>query len=149
MRLTKKGIDLLHHFEGCKLKAYLCPAKVWTIGWGNTRYEDGTPVKEGDEITQERADKLFLNIVDTFAEGVRKRLLQPIGENRFNALVSFAYNVGLTNFGRSTLLKKINANPDDETIRDEFMKWNRGGGVVLSVLTRRRKAEADLYFEKD
>jgi lysozyme len=148
MRLNDKGIDILHHFEGCRLKAYLCPAKVWTIGWGNTRYEDGTPVKEGDEITQQRADDLFLNIVNGFSDGVKKRLLQPIGENRFNALVSFAYNVGLGNFGSSTLLKKVNANPDDETIRNEFMKWNRGGGVVLAGLTRRRKAEADLYFKE-
>lgn len=146
MRINKRGIELLHHFEGCKLKAYKCPAGVWTIGWGNTFYEDGTPVKQGDVITQERADELFMSILNDFAKGVRQSIQQPIGENRFNALVSFSYNVGLANLRRSTLLRKVNANPVDETIRDEFMRWNRAGGVVLNGLTRRRKAEADLYF---
>lgn len=147
MRITEDGIKLLHHFEGCKLEAYLCPAKVWTIGWGNTFYEDGSKVKEGDKITQERADELFLHILNDFAKQVRQSIQQPINDNRFSALVSFSYNVGVGNLRRSTLLKKVNINPDDQSIRDEFMKWNKAGGVVLNGLTRRRKAEADLYFK--
>lgn len=147
MRITNEGINLLHEFEGCKLEAYLCPAKVWTIGWGNTFYEDGSQVKKGDVVTQERADQLFLSIANKFAESVKKALLQPISENKFNAMVSFAYNVGTGNLKKSTLLKKVNINPDDESIRDEFMKWNKAAGVVLNGLTRRRKAEADLYFK--
>lgn len=147
MRITEEGIKLLHEFEGCKLTAYLCPAGVWTIGWGNTFYEDGSRVKQGDVITQERADELFLNVVNTFARGVRQLLLQPISDNRFSALVSFAYNVGLANLKRSTLLRMVNTNPVDPAIRDQFMRWNRAGGVVLAGLTRRRRAEADLYFK--
>jgi len=154
MRLNKKGIELLHHFEGCKLTAYLCPAALnlpkerqfWTIGWGNTFYEDGSPVKKGDVITQERADALFLNIVEDFAKGVRQAIQQPISSNKFSSLVSFAYNVGLEAFRRSTLLRMVNSNPTDPAIRDQFMRWNRAGGKVLAGLTRRRRAEADLYF---
>jgi lysozyme len=146
MRINDQGVNILHHFEGCKLQAYKCPAGVWTIGWGNTFYENGEKVKEGDTITQQRADELFLAILNDFGFKVRAALKQPVGENRFNALLSFAYNVGIGNLKRSTLLKKVNINPTDETIRDEFMRWNRAGGKVLNGLTRRRKAEADLYF---
>ena len=146
MKLNKKGIELLHHFEGCKLTAYQCSAKVWTIGWGNTFYEDKTSVKQGDKITQERADDLFLNIVTKFALGVEKLLTQKVNENQFSALVSFAYNAGLGNLQKSTLLRIVNANPNDAGIRDQFMRWNKAGGKELAGLTRRRKAEADLYF---
>jgi lysozyme len=146
MKLNKKGIELLHHFEGCKLTAYQCSAKVWTIGWGNTQYENGAKVRQGDKITQERADELFLNVVTKFSQGVEKLLTQKVNENQFSALVSFAYNAGLGNLQRSTLLRLVNANPNDEGIRDQFMRWNKAGGKELAGLTRRRKAEADLYF---
>ena len=146
MKVNKKGIELLHHFESCKLEAYLCPSKIPTIGWGNTRYEDGTPVKLGDKITQERADSLFLNILATFEKGVLARVKNTLNENQFSALACIAYNIGLSNFGTSTLLKKVNANPSDPDIRNQFERWNKGGGVVLNGLVRRRKAEADLYF---
>jgi lysozyme len=146
MKLNKKGIDLLHHFEGCKLTAYQCSAKVWTIGWVNTEYENGAKVRQGDTITQQRADELFLNIVTRFSLGVEKLLTKKVNENQFSALVSFAYNAGLGNLQRSTLLRLINANPNDAGIREQFMRWNKAGGKELAGLTRRRKAEADLYF---
>jgi lysozyme len=146
MKVNKEGIELLHHFESCKLEAYLCPAKVWTVGWGNTRYEDGTPVKLGDKITQERADELFLNILNTFEKGVASRVKKELNSNQFSALVCIAYNIGLGNFGASTLLKRVNANPSDPDIRNQFGVWNKSKGVVLNGLVRRRKAEADLYF---
>ena len=147
MKINKKGIALMHHFEGCELEAYLCPAKIPTIGWGNTRYEDGNPVNMGDKITQERADELFENILNTFAVGVKKLVKSNINENQFSALVCFAYNVGLGNLQKSTLLRVLNANPNDLEIRNQFMRWNKAGGKVLNGLTRRRQAEADLYFE--
>jgi lysozyme len=153
MKLNEKGINLLHKFEGCELTAYECPAskigktKFFTIGWGSTRYEDGSPVQKGDVITQERADSLFELIAEHFARGVRKRVKSKINDNQFNALVSFAYNVGLGNLDRSTLLKKVNLNPNDPSIGAEFLRWNRAKGVVLNGLTRRRKAEAELYFD--
>lgn len=146
MKTNKKAIDLLHHFESCVLEAYICPAKVWTIGWGNTRYEDGQPVKQGDKITQQRADELFLNILRKFEYGVVDSIRSKVNENQFSALVSFTYNVGIGNLRESTLRKLVNANPNDPEIRTQFMRWNKGGGQVLNGLTRRRQAEADLYF---
>jgi lysozyme len=148
MKLTQKGIELMHQFEGCKLEAYLCPAKVWTIGWGNTYYESGRKVKEGDKISQERADTLFQYIVHSFAVQVRSTLKVNLNENQFSALVSFAYNVGIANLKSSTLLKKVNINQQEPTIFDEFLRWNKAGGKVLAGLTRRRQAEANLYFTK-
>lgn len=146
MKLNKAGIDLMHEFEGCSLEAYLCPANKVTIGFGNTYYEDGRPVKMGDKITQERADQLFLFIAEDFAKRVRTLLKTILNENQFSSLVSFAYNAGVANLNKSTLLKKVNANPMDPTITNEFLKWNKGGGKVLAGLTRRRNAEAKLYF---
>lgn len=148
MSLNEAGLSLIKKFEGCKLKAYKCPAGIWTIGYGNTFYEDGTAVKSGDEITNERANELFRNIVEQkFAAPVRKVIKSKINDNMFNAIVSFTYNLGIGNLKSSTLLKKVNANPNDITIRNEFSKWVKSGGKVLNGLVKRRKAEADLYFK--
>lgn len=146
MNLNDKGITLMHEFEGLRLQAYLCPARIPTIGWGNTKYENGQAVKMGDAITKERADELFKNIANDFSKGVRRMVTAQLTENQYSALVCFAYNLGLGNLQRSTLLKKVNANPADPTIRDEFMKWTKAGGKVLQGLVRRREAEANLYF---
>lgn len=148
MKVNKAGIDMMHHFEGCRLIAYQCSARVWTIGWGNTFYQDKTPVKEGDRITQQQANDLFEVIMNEFAVGVRRLLTNSVNENQFSALVCFAYNVGVGNLRRSTLLRKVNVNPLDATISSEFMRWNKAGGKVVNGLTRRRKAESDLYFKK-
>lgn len=147
MKLNKKGIDLMHQFEGLQLEAYLCPASKWTIGYGNTYYENGKPVKQGDKITEERADQLFLMIVEDFAKAVRGLLKTTLNENQFSALVCFAYNVGVANLKGSTLLKKVNINKDDKTIREEFLKWDKVAGKVMAGLTKRRKAEVDLYYD--
>ena len=145
MEVNKAGKDLIKRFEGCKLKAYKCPAGLWTISWGLTFYPDGTKVKEGDVITQQQAEDYFNAIVDDFAKKVDALIKSNVSENNFSALVSFAYNVGIGNFQRSTLLRKVNANPKDTTIRAEFMKWTRANNVVLKGLVRRREAEAKLY----
>lgn len=147
MKLNKAGADLIKSFEGCKLTAYKCSANKETIGYGNTFYEDGSPVKIGDTITQERAESLFVMISDSFAAKVKPLITSAVTENQFGALVSFAYNCGIANLKSSTLLRKVNANPNDPTIRNEFAKWNKAGGKVLAGLIRRRKAEADLYFK--
>jgi lysozyme len=146
MKLNKLGIDLMHFFEGCKLEAYQCSAKVWTIGWGNTYYQDKNLVKQGDKITQNQANELFEFVVNEFAVGVEKLLTKKVNENQFSALVCFAYNVGTGNLAKSTLLKKVNANPNDATIANEFLRWNKAGGKALLGLTRRRTAESKLYF---
>jgi lysozyme len=146
MKLNQAGINLMHEFEGCKLTAYLCPANKWTIGYGNTYYETGKPVKLGDTITQERADELFNMIAEDFAKRVRTLLKTVLNENQFSALVSFAYNCGVANLNKSTLLRKVNANPNDPSITNEFLKWDKANGQPLAGLTRRRTAEAKLYF---
>lgn len=146
MKLNQKGIDLMHEFEGLSLTAYLCPAKVPTIGYGNTYYESGRKVQMGDVITQERAKILFAYIVDSFAVQVRQALKVTLNENQFSALVCFAYNVGIANLRSSTLLKKVNEKPTDTNIQAEFLRWNKAGGKVLNGLTRRREHEAHLYY---
>ena len=145
MEVNKAGKDLIKRFEGCKLKAYKCPSLLWTIGYGNTFYEDGTKVKEGDVITQERAEQLFDLIVEDFAKKVKQLVKQDLTDNNFSAIVSFTFNVGIGNLQKSTLLKKVNANPKDKTIPAEFRKWVRANDKVLQGLVRRREAEAKLY----
>lgn len=150
MKITKisnKGLDLIKRFEGLSLKPYLCPAHIPTLGYGATYYEDGTKVKMTDPpITEERASAMLRNMIKHYEQAVDSYCRDDINQNQFDALVSFAYNCGVGNLKSSTLLKKANVNPNNQSIRDEFMKWNKGGGKVLAGLTRRRTAEADLYF---
>lgn len=149
MKTDIKGQQLIQQFEGLSLKPYLCPAKIPTIGYGNTFYEDGKAVTMADApITKERAIGLFLSIVQPFEEQVSALLKKSVNQQQFNALVSFTYNVGRGAFMQSTLLKKVNANPNDPTIRDEFMKWVKVNGAVFTGLVNRRKAESDMYFSK-
>jgi lysozyme len=146
MILNKKGLDLIIHFEGGhKLKAYKCPANVWTISVGLIRVYNRAVV-ESDTITLKESEDLFRNELNRFVEGVRNLLKVELNENQFSALVSFAFNCGLGALRNSTLLKKVNENPKDLTIRQEFTKWNKSGGKVLNGLTRRRNQESDLYF---
>ena len=145
MEVNKAGRDLIKKFEGCKLKAYKCPAGLWTIGYGNTFYPDGTKVKEGDVITQQKAEEIFDVLLNDFAAKVDALVKLNVTANNFSALVSFTWNVGVSNFRRSTLLRKVNANPKDPSIRAEFMKWTRANDKVLNGLVRRREAEAKLY----
>lgn len=147
MVLDNKGYLLITKFEGLKLKPYLCSAKIPTIGYGNTYYTDGKRVTLLDkDITKQEAFDMFKEVANRFAKRVDTLVTSNINQNQFNALVSFAYNVGTGNFSSSTLLKKVNRNPDDLTIKDEFLRWNKAGGKVLNGLTNRRNEEADLYF---
>lgn len=144
MKINEKGLDLIKSFEGLRLEAYLCPAKVWTIGYGHTK-----GVKKGMKITKEKADELLMEDLQKFQKGVEKLVsMIKLTDNQFSALVSFAFNLGLRNLKDSTLLKKVSQNPNDETIRNEFMRWIYAGGKPLEGLKRRRKHEADLYFTK-
>lgn len=142
MRTGKRGIDLIKGFEGLELVGYLCPANIPTIGYGHT----GPEVKVGKAITPDKATELLAGDLAKFERGVKAVVKSNINQNQFDALVSFAYNCGLGNLYKSTLLKKVNANPDDPAIANEFSKWTRGGGKVLPGLVRRRKAESSLYF---
>lgn len=146
MVITNKLKDLVKQFEGCSLKAYKCPAGIWTIGYGNTQYENGKAVKEGEVITQERAEQLLEVILIKFVQQVGELVKSKVNQNQKDALTDFAYNCGVGNLRSSTLLKKVNADPNDKTIRAEFMRWTKANKVELAGLVRRRKAEADLYF---
>jgi lysozyme len=147
MKVNAEGYALIKKFEGCRLKAYKCPANVWTIGYGNTFYENGDKVKEGDVITQQRAEELAKFIIDQFAVSLSPFIKQPLTENQFSACVSLAYNIGTSGFKRSSVFKKLNINPNDATISDSFRLWNKGGGKVLKGLVTRREAEIQLYFK--
>ena len=150
MKLNSKGYDLIVKHEGLSLKPYLCPAKIPTIGYGNTYYPNGKRVTLLDEaITKEYALEIFKEIANRFAKAVSKLVVVPLNQNQFNALVSFAYNVGMANFQKSTLLKKVNKNKDDSSIELEFNKWVYAKGVKLNGLVKRRKDESNVYFKKN
>jgi lysozyme len=141
-----RGIAIIRKYEGLKLRAYICPAGLNTIGYGSTFYMNGTKVQPGDVITMDHADKLLHFQVKLFADEVKRVVKSKINENQLGALVSFCFNVGGAAFSRSTLARKANANPNDPTIRAEFMRWTRGGGKVLPGLVKRREEEANLYY---
>ena len=150
MKITKASnnlIELIKKFEGFSAKPYLCPAKVVTIGYGNTFYADGTKVKLTDApINELQAVELLKQTLGQYEKAVDSYCRDDINQNQFDALVDFAYNCGNGNLKSSTLLKKVNANPNDLTIGLEFAKWNKGGGKILNGLVKRRAAESELYF---
>lgn len=146
MKINNAGIQLIKSFEGCLLNAYLDSVQIPTIGYGATFYEDGTKVKIGDKITQERANVLLDNHLIYFSQKIKPLIKVELNDNQFSALGSFAFNLGVGALSKSTLLKKVNANPNDKTIEQEFMKWVNAGGKKLNGLVRRRTAESKLYF---
>ena len=147
MRLDSKGYDLIKEFEGLSLKPYKCSAGVPTIGYGSTYYENGIKVQMSDApITGARAEILLKNVADRFAQKVANLIKKPITQNQFNALVSFAFNVGSGALASSTLLKLVNENPNNAMISKEFLKWNKANGKTIQGLTNRRIKESALYF---
>lgn len=141
MKISQKGIDLIKSFEGLELKAYQDVVGVWTIGYGST----GSHVKPGMVITPKEAEDLLRKDVARFEACVDKQVSVPLTQNQFDALVSFAFNLGCGNLASSTLLRKLNAK-DYKGASLEFVKWNRAGGKVLAGLTRRREAEKALFL---
>jgi lysozyme len=145
--LDAAGIAFIKQFEGYDNKPYLDSAGVPTIGYGSTYYEDGKRVTMNDSaITRERADAIYAHNVKHYELSVDAMTRDDINQHQFNALVSFAYNEGVQKLKGSTLLKKVNANPNDDTIIHEFERWVYADGKVLNGLVARRKAEADMYF---
>ena len=146
-KLSQKGVDLIKQFEGLSLTPYVCSGGINTIGYGNTYYTNGKRVTLKDpKITQKQAEELLKHSLSTYEKAVDSFCRDDISQPQFDALVCFAYNVGTGALQKSTLIKKVNANPKDVTIADEFAKWNKANGRVLVGLTRRRQAEAKLYF---
>ena len=135
--ISIRGIKLIKDFESLRLKAYRCPAGVWTIGYGHT-----AGVRPHDTIDELEAERLLVNDLIPIEELVIREC-DSINQNQLDALVSFVFNVGISAFLRSTLLRCVKANPN---IRNEFARWNKAKGVLLAGLIRRRRAEANLYF---
>lgn len=142
LKVGPKARALMHHFEQCSLVAYLCPAKVWTIGWGNT----GPDVKRGTRWTQLQADAAFeRRIANEFAPAVAKAIGDaPTTAGQFGAMVSLAYNIGVKAFAGSSVAR-AHAAGNAAGAEKAFGLWTKGGGKVLPGLVRRRAAEAALY----
>lgn len=145
MSTSQNGINLISSFEGCELKAYLCPAKVWTIGFGTTVYPNGVKVKKGDSCTLEQAKQFKAHDLKRFEKTVSDLVKVPLTQNQFDALVSLTYNIGTGAFEKSTLLKKLNAG-DYQGAADQFTVWNKGGGKVLQGLVNRRAKEKEVFL---
>ena len=143
MRTGDEGIALIRHFEGCRLDAYLCPAGVWTIGYGHTK-----GVKEGETIDQEAAEAFLIEDLEEFEGYVTEMVEVPLSQSQFDALVSWTFNLGPGNLERSTLLAKLNDGLFDE-VPGQIKRWTRAGGVILPGLVKRRNAEAALFEGRD
>jgi len=150
-KVSDTGASLIKHFEQCRLAPYLDGVNVATIGWGNTFYPGGKKVTMNDKpISQVYADTMFKTVLSKFAQDVVHLITVSkttgLHQHQFDSLVSLAYNIGVGAFGKSTLLRKVNANPDDPEIVAEFLRWNKAGGKMLPGLTRRRTVEAHYYI---
>ena len=144
MRMSAAGLATVKEFEGLRLKAYKCPAAVWTIGYGHTSAAGNPIVTPEFVITKDEAEEILERDMVQYEDGVKKLVKVEITQGQFDALVDFAYNAGVGALQKSTLLKKVNAEKFDE-VPAEFMKWTKGGGKELPGLVRRRRAEVKLW----
>jgi lysozyme len=167
VKLSKAGEDLMHRYEGFRNKPYLCPAHIWTIGYGHVLYQEQIrlpvvrvegketpmirkemPLKPEDNRvwTKTEIDELFRADVASFERGVLRLVPGVVGrQGSFDALVSISFNFGLGNLQRSTIRMKANRG-DWEGAADAFRVWTKGGGKVLPGLVKRREAERTLFL---
>lgn len=147
MKISDKGLDLIKKYEGLSLEPYLCPAGIPTIGYGNTRYNDGTKVTLDDKpITEHEATEMLQYQCNTiYGKCVNNNITSKTTQEQFDAMVSFTWNLGCGNFRTSTLLRKHNAK-DYDWASNEFLRWNKSGGKVLRGLALRREEERGLYL---
>jgi len=153
----EKGIQLIKHFEGCHLKPYLCPALLWTVGYGHVLYpeQNRLPLAQRKSYNlkiehfrnweQSEVDALLKQDLQRFERGVLRYITVPLKQNEFDALVSFSFNLGLGTLQRSSIRSKLNRG-DKEGAIETLLKYCRAGGKILRGLERRRAAEADLFF---
>lgn len=147
MKASDKCIELIKRFEGFSAIPYKCPAGVWTIGYGSTRYADGKTVTPADTpISESQAIHILYATLTTYEDAVNRYVSRSINQNQFDALVDFAYNAGAQNLRTSTLLKKLNGG-DIAGASKEFTKWVYANGKVLNGLMKRRLAEQALFNE--
>ena len=140
MKASIDAYELIKQFEGLRLEAYLCPAGIWTIGYGHT-----SGVSPNSFITIQEADEYLHRDVATIEMQLNKLNLS-LRQCQWDAIVSFVFNVGIGNFKASTLLAKIRINPEDNSIMDEFLRWVYANGKVMRGLQKRRLTEMKLYF---
>jgi len=147
MKISESGIAVAHYFESCKLEAYPDPGstdgKPWTIGWGHT----GPEVMRGLVWSQRQADDAFVTDIAKFERGVSSLVKAELSQYQFDALVLFAYNVGLESLKSSTLLKLLN-DGEYAGAQQQFKRWDKNDGKVMRGLTRRRAAESALFSGK-
>ncbi len=153
MKPSKDCLDLIKSFEGYHKRlpdgsaaTYLDPVNIPTIGWGTIQYPDGKPVRLGDVRTEAQCTEYLLHEVSGKAAAIEKLVKVPLTQSMFDALTSFAYNVGVGAFSESTLLRMLNAG-NYEAAGQQLLVWNKGGGKVLPGLVRRRDAEMALFFK--
>jgi lysozyme len=138
-RTSEAGVALIKTYEGLHLTPYLCPSRIWTIGYGHTR-----TVRSGLKITPDQADQMLDDDLRLVERAVQRLATGPLNDNQFAALVSFAFNVGISNFEQSTLLRLLNRGWYEQ-VPAQLMRWNRAGGEVMGGLSRRRAAEGRLW----
>jgi lysozyme len=143
MNISKEGLSLIKKFEGCELEAYLCPAGVWTIGYGHIK-----DVKEGDKINQDEAEHLLKEEMPEYEGYINNMVEVPLEQCQFDSLVCWVYNLGPTNLKESTLLRILNEG-DYGGVPEQIKRWNKAGGEVLAGLVKRRQAEANLFEGKE
>lgn len=144
MKTSTIGRSLIPEFEGLRLTAYRCSAGVLTIGVGHTSAAGAPKVVAGMTITRAEADAILSRDLTKFEAAVSKAVRVPVNQNQFDALVSLAFNIGERAFGRSTLMKRLNAS-DFQGAAEQFGRWNKVNGKTVAGLTRRRAAEAKLF----
>jgi lysozyme len=149
MKIGVEGLKLIKEFEGCKLISYKCPAGVWTIGIGSTRYADGSPVKANQALPNEGAALMLLTKTVAAYEHTVNTVGVELTQNEYDALVSLCYNIGSGNFVSSTLVKMLKAGEPKSEVAKQFLRWDKAGGKPLAGLTRRRNAEAELFLKQD
>ncbi|KFC95062.1 phage lysozyme [Leminorella grimontii ATCC 33999 = DSM 5078] len=137
--ISQQGVDLIKSFESCRLKAYLCPAGVWTIGYGHT-----SGVRPNDEISSAQAERYLKADLVRVEQDVRILVRVPLTQGQFDALVSFAFNCGTRALSTSTLLRKLNAR-DYAGAAEEFFRWVYANGKRLAGLERRRRLEKRMF----
>lgn len=149
MDSVTKALPIIKKMEGLRLKAYPDPAtkgKPFTIGWGATYYENGQEIRPTDQISRDRAEKLLIFHTTQTRDSIRKYLKKPLNANQEAAVISLVFNIGIGNFAKSTLLRKLNANPQDPTIKGEFEKFVYANKKIFPGLVTRRAEEAKLFF---
>ena len=144
MQITREGLELIKAHEGLRLKAYRCPAGVWTIGYGHTSAAGNPIVTPGMTIDKDEAERILRSDLTKFEAVVKKLVKVNLTPNQYSATVSFVYNVGETNFAKSSVLKVINSKQFD-LVPAKLALWNKGGGKVLPGLVRRRAEEGALF----